>query len=92
MGQVVVMELTGDVARGSAGSCLGKLEWKAVTMLATNSEMGTEEVSRVVAVTIMCWSRLGWAQLAGVWIGVNGSLDGGEMSQAKHPRESHRRH
>ena len=56
MGQVVVMELTGDVMRGSAGSCLGKLEWKAVTMLATNSEMGTEEVSRVVAVTIMCWS------------------------------------
>ena len=45
IGQVVVVELTGDAVRGSAGSCSGKLEWKAVAMLATNSEMGTEEVS-----------------------------------------------
>ena len=56
----------GDAARGSAGFCSGELEWKAVAMLATNSETGTEEVSKVAAATIMRWSRLGQAQLAGV--------------------------
>ena len=75
------MESAGDVAQGCAGSCLGELEWKAVAMLVMNSETGTQEVSGVVAVTIMHWSWLGWAQLAGVRISVNGSLGGeGEMS------------
>ena len=56
IGQVVVVESTGDAVQGSAGSCSGELEWKAVAMLATNSETGTEEVSGVAAATIMRWS------------------------------------